>query len=234
MSRSLATTLCGLIAIAACAAVALLWWGGDELPTTGGRGNRSAGQGDALDPDGELPPEVAAALRGEPVEAPAEGALPFDVEIAALEGRPDALPGGAPRGPSGPEAGAEPVAGAGDEGAGEDGVTPQERERRAGWIDRQNRRDALRIEVLQDSLGVAPLLASQAREAFRTALNEKVELYETRPDDPPAVLGPLLAEIRRRLAENLTAILGEATFDAYTALDDAGHFVLDDEVKKPE
>ncbi len=182
----------------------------------------------------DLPPEVLAALQGIQPPAPnVDGPLPFDPAIAALGGSPvEADAEG-----RAPNAGGAPVDAGMDLDA-EDGeefiVDAAELHRREKWLERQNRRDDLRAEVLENELGVAPLVAAEARAIMSDALAAKTALYGEQGDAGAAVLGPQLAEIRLLLADRLGALLGPQTYQSYQQLDESGHFVLPDEVKKPD
>lgn len=233
MNRQVLLAFAVLLLAAGGVGLLLLPDQGDPVGPTNA-GDRTGAQGDGEGGALDLPPEVLAALQGlQPAPPATDVALPFDPAIAALGGTPQPGEAASNPGPGGSPVATGPGAGAAER-AEDFVVDAAELQRREDWLQQQNRRDDLRAEVLIDELGVAPSVAAEARALMAEALAAKTTLYQEQGDAGAAVLGPQLAEIRRLLAEQLTAVLGAQTFQSYKQLDEAGHFVLPDEVKKPE
>jgi hypothetical protein len=112
---------------------------------------------------------------------------------------------------------------------------PSEADREAAWVDRQRRRNALRVEVLEREVGVPHDAAERAGELLEAALAEKLALYRSLDPEAPDrdVLAQGVAESARRLEQGLTSVLGPAKYAEYKQLDEEGRFVLPDEMLKP-
>jgi hypothetical protein len=109
--------------------------------------------------------------------------------------------------------------------------------RRAAWVERQARRNELRVRVLVEEMRLGPEEARAAREALEGFVQGKVALFESldaqgvRRADPRLTGG--LAELRAELERNMTAAIGVEGYRALAAMDAAGRFVLPEEKKKP-
>ncbi len=198
----------------------------------GGAGRRGAGAGadegrDPVAPDGAPP------------APPGGGPVPLPIEVRIEPGRRPlgrvGVAGADERGAMGAAGGPGAGEDAGGAGAGGERTPELERERRDAWVDRQERRNRLRVDVIAAELGLDEARAKSLGDAFDAALRAKVAFYDSL--DPKALdeaaLGKRNAEIRSELESRLLAVLGPKGYETYQQMEAEGRFFLPEEMKKP-
>ncbi len=185
-------------------------------------------------PEDYVPPEVLAAAAGQ-----GGGDLRANGEVP---GRPEFQIGGDLQGDGQGEAGPPspgrdgPPSFEGPAGApAADRISETERVRRQAWVEKQRRRNALRVERMVDEFGLDESTAGRFAEVLDGSLSSKVALYESL--DPAAIdenaLTTGLEDIRRMEAAGLVDLLGRARYERYHQLDEEGVFVLPEEKQHP-
>ncbi|GIW71865.1 MAG: hypothetical protein KatS3mg102_1407 [Planctomycetota bacterium] len=176
-------------------------------------------------PDAD-PPEIRIAIAGGPLpELPPGAAAPQDWRIVPVSG-----PERAPRADAAsPGERARPGLSSGS------GAEPGELARRAGWLQRQERRNQLRVRILTQELGLDPARAERVRQALSAFVAAKAALYERLEAEGGSkqLLSTELERLRAELAERLRAELGTAGYEAYAAMEAGGRFALPEEKKRP-